>query len=672
MLLSALFCTALATVIPAGSLEGEVEGRPVALPALKTDVVAHLDGDLATVKLTQTFANETGQPMHARYVFPLPEDAAVTAMTLKTPSAEIEARIEKRAKATQIFETAKAEGKKAALLDQERPNVFQQQVANLGPGEKVSVTLTYAHAVPRRDGEYRWQLPLVVGPRYVPSDAAASPDPLGTWTVKSTDRLPNPDHIDRDRVSVVVHMDGGVPIQSVDSPSHELSVKGSGARRTVTLAGGRVLDNKDLRLDYRLASDDVAVGVTTYADAGRGIVSLLVEPPAAVQAENLTPREMVFVLDTSCSMSGIPMEASKHFMREAIADLRPSDMLRMVRFDTAASEWSSRGEPVNAETVRSALAWVDGLGGRGGTDVSAGIRTALKPPVQDGRLRIVVFLSDGYIGNEAHVLGELRSQRGEARIFAFGIGNAVNRYLVEEMAREGRGVARIVGTVGRGGRGGGLDAQEATEAAAQLAERLEAAVLTDVSIDWGTAAVRDTTPTVLPDLFAGEPLRVMARFDAPGVHEVTVRGRIAGRAATLPLKVTLPKEAAAHTALPNLWARSQVEDRMIDLLDPTATATARQTLQDQVTTLGLEYGLVTQWTSFVAVAPDAPLPSAQDTKTADVATPPPAGVSPKAYGGPTFGGGAAPEPATWLGGLLLVSMAGGSLWGRRRRDEASR
>lgn len=657
-MLALLIAPALATVAkpPAAALEAEVDGRPVALPTLKTDVDARVEGDLATVHLVQTFRNDTGTTLSPRYVFPLPTDAAVYEMTLTTASSTTRAEIRRREEAAALFAQAERDGKKAALLDEQRPNVFTQRVSNLAPGEEVRIELAYAHVVPRRDGAYEWTLPLVVGPRYVPSAESlpVAPLPEGQWTLQPTDLPPLPSTVDPGRVAVTVRIDPGFATAGVTSPSHPLDVRPDGEAHVVSLAEGRVLDNRDLVLTWRNAGEGAAVGTSAWAQAGHGYVSVLVDPPATAAPEDLARRELVFVLDTSCSMRGFPLDASKRFMRTALGGLRPTDRFRLVRFSSDATEFESGPVPADAETVERAAAWIDALEANGGSEVNRGLTRALGPPPDEDRMRIVVLLTDGYIGNEPDIVRQIEVQRGAARIFALGIGASVNRYLVEQVARSGRGVARVV-----------LGPEDAPAAADELARRLAAPYLTDVRIDWGDAPVREAAPAVLPDLFLGEPLRVVARYDAPGRFRVTVHGLVGGRPAALPLELDLPADAAGNDALPIAWARARIEDRTIAWMDPAADPARRDALREEITVLGLEHRLVTPWTSFVAVAPDPPVPAGTAVASATVPTPAPAGVSSGAFGG-SWGGNAAPEPATWLGGALLLGLGGLSL--RRRVD----
>ncbi len=414
-------------------------------------------------------------------------------------------------------------------------------------------------------------------------------------------------------------------------------------------------------------------------------MSLLLEPPASARAEQITPRELVFVLDCSGSMSGTPLEASKRFMRRSLPKLRPSDWFRIIRFSDAASEWTAAPVPATQENVRAGLRYVESLYGSGGTLMTSGIRRALAPPVPENAIRLVVFLTDGYIGNDVEIVRLIQQERGEARFFSFGIGSSVNRYLIREMARVGRGAARIV-----------LPSEDANLAADELADRLAAPVLTDVEIDWSETPVFDAFPHELPDLFLGQSLRVMGRYTKAGTYSVTVRGKIAGQPVSLPLELALPSQQSgiAGDALPILWARAQIEDRMTSFMNPAVSAAERERFQEEVTELGLAHRLVTQWTSFVAVARAVVNPGGWGP-TGDVAVPPVEGVSELAYppsalpgngntngpksnsllaagpvnvlSGSEFQGNAAPEPATWVA-LAMLTLVSGVFLRRRRRS----
>jgi len=648
-----------------GAVEVQVGEATYALPLLRTEMEAHLSGDLATVTLTQSFANPLDVAVEGTYAFPLPADAAVYAMRMTVGDEVIEAQIRQKEDAKAEYEAAKREGKAAALLVQERPNVFTQQIANLVPGETIQVAIEYAHAVPRQDGGYAFHFPMVVGPRYTPAGESAGGESAGgleAWALKDYAPVNTPQAVDPDRVGITVHIDGGMPVRAVASASHALEVSEDGPDwRTVRLAEGRAIDNQDFVLSYQLEAAAPAVGVTTWSEDGQGVVSLLIEPPGEGVAA-VTPREMVFLLDCSGSMSGVPMDASKRFIRQALQELRPSDRFRIIRFSEAASGFSEAALPATPENIRAALGYVEALEGTGGTQMVEGIKAALTPEIPEGYMRMVVFLTDGYIGNEAEVIELLEAEREDARLFSFGIGNSVNRWLIEELARAGRGVARVV-----------RPDEDAGAQASALAARLQSPVLTDIRVDWGEAPVHTATPTQPPDLFLGSSLRIMGKVDAAGEWPVTVHGRVGGAPVTLPVTLTVSRDAPEAGALPVIWSRSLVEDGMVDYLSPFNTPEDRERIQGDITALGLKYGLVTQWTSFVAVSKAAVNPGGESAASA-VPTPGVEGVSARAYSGTGgfsgVGVSGTPEPAEWAAILMLMALTGWR-FSRFSRDQPS-
>lgn len=713
----------------AGRITAEAAGKTILFPSLKTDIVADVQGDLATVTVTQTFVNPTSTPLNAKYLFPLHKDAAVFAMTMELGEEIVQAKIREREEARQTFEQGKREGKAAALLEQHRPNMFTQEIANLMPSDPIKVTLKYTQTVPRIAGGYELVVPLVVGPRYFPADPASRPHaaallppsragdtpadavprtdvpntttlpgvsapPPGVWQLGPVPDYPDvagltiPGTIDADRVSIRVNLASGIPITGVMSTTHPLTTAGDAKAKTVTLAGDRTVDNCDFILRYNLSGSAPQAGLLAHRDAREGTFSLLIEPPQAPADADITPREMVFVLDTSGSMSGQPIEASKTFMRHALQALRPADYFRIIRFSNNASEFTSGPIPATSSNIRAGTAYVDRLYADGGTEVLAGLRQAYGVAQSPGTLRIVVFLSDGYVGNEPQILRLVSENVGQGRLFAFGIGSAVNRYLIEEMARHGRGLSRVIDPT-----------EKSHEAAIQFASRLKTPVLTDIQIDWGGLKPLHVTPALIPDLFEGDSIRIQGRFETAGTHVVKISGRVNGRPALLPVQIDLPKGPAdaATEAIPLIWARSRIADHMHELMVPQSLRASRQedtTLKAAVTDLGLKFSLVTQWTSFVAVSERKVNADPPSARSADVPLPIVKGVEPSAYpnagrqaglgasrivpaGGPVieargpvmpssqpaFSGGAAPEPEHLVGlGLIALLL----LWRLRR------
>ncbi|MDG4595913.1 MAG: VWA domain-containing protein, partial [Candidatus Contendobacter sp.] len=602
------------------------------------------------------------------------------------------------------FEKAKGEGRAAALLSQHRPNMFTQDIANLMPGLPIKVTLTYAQTVPRVDGAYELVVPLVVGPRYQPQGAGVAPGQpapkggvqhwnaqmgtsggataknsqtaYGQWEVEQLPAYPPvfelnvPDQIDPERVGLTVHLNAGMAIANIESRTHPITKETPAQDRAeVRLANGRTLDNRDFVLRYTLAGTRTQAGLLAYRDQRGGFFSLLLEPPQVPAATDITPREMVFVLDCSGSMDGLPIDASKAFMRAALRRLRPTDSFRIIRFSDSANEFSAQPLPATPQNIQAGLRYTDSLRGEGGTEMSTGIRQALAPPVPTGAIRIVTFLTDGYIGNEAEILALLKANLNDARLYAFGVGTGVNRYLLSEMGRVGRGFTRY------------MDPTENLEkVAGELADRLQSPVLTDIQIDWGGLEVSEQSPDRLPDLFAGQSLRIQGRYQQPGRYEIKVRGLVQGRPAILPLQIELPETSTEGEAVPIIWARSLIGDLHYQM----TTGAHRlgnesvnvDALKQRITELGLNFALVTPWTAFVAVSEKIYNAHPESTPTLPVPVAQVKGTTERAYGEPAvpittgavFTGGGAPEPATLLGlALMALLLAGFLVRGRSRR-----
>ncbi|TAL34594.1 MAG: VWA domain-containing protein [Alphaproteobacteria bacterium] len=669
--------------IVGGRIEAIADGRPVNFPLLKTDIVANVKGDLASVTVKQTFSNPMDKPRHATYLFPLNHDAAVNKMVMEVGDERVEAKIQRIEQAKQTFETAKHEGKAAALLVQHRPNMFTQDIANLMPGMPVQVTLTYVYAVPKVDGQYELVLPLVVGPRYQPIGAGAPPSPaaqvsakeqFGQWEIENLPAYPPvagldiPNAIEKDRVSIEVHLDAGLPITAVSSKTHAIKEeKGSETSTVIRLADGRTIDNADFVLHYGLAGKLPQAGMLAHKDKRGGFFSLQLEPPAVPEAKDIAPREMVFVLDTSGSMSGMPVETCKIFMKHALNAMHPGDYFRIIHFSNNAEEYTSRPVAATQENIKRGLDYVNGLYADGGTEANKAIIQAFSMPPKEGTLRIVVFLTDGYIGNESEILQSIAQRLDNARIYALGVGTSVNRFLLEEMGRAGRGFARFIDPTEKG-----------EDVAIQLASKLESPVLTDINIDWGNLKVAEQTPVIIPDLFAGGSIRIQGKYDDPGRHTITVKGRVNGRKAELPVTLDLPQASdEKDSPIPVILARTQIAEDMRLINMPPAfrpKGFSDDTLKDKVISLGLDFNLVTRWTSFVAVSTKIVNEHPELAENTNVPLPMVKGVTQKAYGSSmmqmaSFSGGSVPEPST-IAGLAVISALGlFALWRRRQRRD---
>jgi Ca-activated chloride channel homolog len=579
--------------------DGKITGD---CPLKHTDVRAGISGFLARVTVTQIFSNTATQNVEAVYTFPLPQDAAVDDMTIQINDRTVRGLIKRREEARAIYEHAKNTGHVAALLDQERPNIFTQSVANILPGAQVTVTISYVATLRYEEGSYEFVFPMVVGPRYIPGQAVGqqgggwAPDTnhvpdawrIAPWVAEKGTRAGHD-------ISLELALDAGVPIQELHSKTHVIDVDRQGASRaTVRLHDDAVIPNKDFILRYDVAGAQIADAILTSPSPGRskgagGYFTMILQPPARLPESDIQPKELVFVLDTSGSMWGFPLEQAKRVISRALDELYPGDTFNLITF--SGDTHIVFPEPVypTAENIRKAKAVLVTRNGGGGTEMMKAIRAALAPSDMQDHVRVVCFLTDGYVGNDMEIVGEIQ-KHPNARVFSFGIGNAVNRFLLDKMAEAGRGAAEYVTL-----------ADKADEAADRFYERVRSPLLTDLYIDWGGLPVTDVYPQRLPDLFSAQPLIITGRYTQPASGEVHLKGTRAGGPFTRDIPVAFSSSTPAFDALAGFWARRRIDDLMSQDWLGLQRGAMKPALEEQITQLGLDYRLMTQFTSFVAV-----------------------------------------------------------------------
>ena len=558
-------------------------GNPAGLcPLEHTDVDADIAGFLARVTVTQKFHNPSSDPVEAVYTFPLPDNAAVDRMTMRVGERVVTGKIKPREEARAIYDEARAAGRVASLLDQERPNVFTQSVANIMPGERVEIEISYVETLGYEDGSYKFVFPMVVGPRYIP---AGVPD-AGRVTPPVTPKGTRAGH----DVALRVRLDAGVPLMDVRSTMHAVDLQRTSDRSAVvTLASKREIPNRDFVLTYDVAGAKIEDALLTHRDERGGFFTLILQPPDRVAAEDVSPRELVFVLDTSGSMEGFPIEKAKETMDLAFEALRPQDTFNLITFAGDTYVLFPECVPASPENMRRARAFLATRAGGGGTEMMTAIRTALEPSDRQDHVRIVCFMTDGYVGNDMEIIAEIQ-KHPNARVFSFGIGSSVNRFLLDRMAVEGRGEVEFVAL-----------SDDGSAAARRFAERVHNPLLTDIEIDWGGLAVSDVAPGRVPDVFSARPIVVTGRYADAGKGTIRIRGRAAGRDVVREVAVDLPARAPDHDVIATLWARRQVEAVMSRDWAGMQSGAPREDVRAAVTKLGLDFGLMTQYTSFVAV-----------------------------------------------------------------------
>jgi Ca-activated chloride channel family protein len=556
--------------------------RVIDVPLEHTEVAIHATGHLAEVSVEQRFRNPFDHKIEAVYLFPLPTGAAVNDLEIQVGDRVVKGEIAKRADAKATYVRAKKAGLVAALLTQERPNLFTQHVANLEAGATITVRMRYLEPLRYEDGGYEIVFPMVAPPRYIPegSKQAADKDAVQPAVLPPETRSSHD-------IGLTVDIDAGVAIKNVASTSHQIvQTPGATANRTaISLAPGDTIPNKDfvLRYDVAGAMPEVSVLAHRTGDAP-GSFFLTVQPPRVAAPSEVTPRELVFVVDTSSSMRGAPLAKARELVRSMLTTLAPDDTFQIVRFADAASALGELPIANKPKNVEYALAWLDALEAGGGTAMTEGIAAALDFPHDPLRLRLTVFITDGYVGNEDEILATVHAKLGASRLYSFGVGTAVNRYLLEEMASFGRGAVQVV-----------RPDEDTAAAVATFHDRIAKPVLTDVTIDWGGLAIADATPAVIPDLFVGQPLVLAGHYTAPGTATVTVTGKANGRDVTLAVPVELPA-AADRAAIATVWARARIAE-----LGRAEIRAATDATRDEITKLALEHRLMSKYTAFVAV-----------------------------------------------------------------------
>ncbi len=575
-------------------------------PLKQTDVKAEVSGFLARVNVTQEFWNPSKEKIEAVYVFPLPQNAAVDDMTLQVGDRTVKGLIKRREEARNMYEAARRGGQVAALLDQERPNIFTQSVANILPGERVLVTISYVQLLKYEAGAYEFVFPMVVGPRYIPGNVATGHQG-GGWS-PDTDRVPDASRITPPvapkgtraghDISIEVSLDAGVPIEEFRSTSHEIDWDRTSVHSArLNLRHARVIPNKDFILRYDVSGGRIEDAVLVHkASAARpkdlrsgGFFTLILQPPDRIPESEITPKEIVFVLDTSGSMSGFPIEKAKEAMKLALEGMHSDDTFNLITFAGDTHILFPEPAPATAENLKRAQQFLASRSGSGGTEMMKAIRAALDPSDSQEHVRVVCFMTDGYVGNDLEIIGEVQ-KHPNARVFSFGIGSSVNRFLLDKMAEAGRGEVEYVALNDDG-----------SAAARRFHERVRTPLLTDLEIDWNGIPVADVYPQRLPDLFSAKPVILTGRYGVPSRGTIRLRGKRAGEAFVREIQLDLPGAQPAHDVLATLWARQRIDHLMAQDSNGAQQGSMQKGLQEQVTDLGLQFRLMTQFTSFVAV-----------------------------------------------------------------------
>ncbi|MEM7104776.1 MAG: VIT and VWA domain-containing protein [Bacteroidota bacterium] len=548
------------------------------MPLKSTSADVSIAGVIADVTVTQVYSNDGQNTLEAVYVFPGSTKAAVYGMEMSIGNRTIVAEVREKGKAKQAYNSAKAEGKRVSLLEQDRPNVFKMNVANILPGDEVKVVLRYTEMLIPEEGVYSFVYPTVVGPRY---QSGMDKDPVESPFLKEGQK-PTYDF------DINVNIQGGMRLADITSPTHNVKVQHTSLKTAeINLAAGpSSKGNRDYVLNYSLAGKMVDSGLLLYEHANENFFLMTVQPPKRVLADHIPVREYIFVVDVSGSMSGFPLEVSKKLLRNLITNLNPDDKFNVLFFAGTSGMVSENSLSATEENVEKALNILENLRGGGGTELLPALQKALDFPRSTEALsRSIVVVTDGYVNVEKEAFDLIRNNLNASNLFVFGIGQSVNRHLLEGMARVGGGEAMVV-----------IDEKMADGKAEKFRKYINSPVLTRINVTFEGFEAYDIEPTTVPDVMAERPVLVFGKYRGTPSGNITVTGFAGKEAFRKNYAVAEAVPSTQNAALRYLWARERIK-----LLDDFNRVDHNSNAKTEVTKIGLDYNLMTAYTSFIAI-----------------------------------------------------------------------
>ena len=611
-------------------------GQTHDIASLDTRVDYRVNGLVAEVSVRQSFRNDASSWLQGQYLLPLPDDAAVFALTVHIGERVIEGEIREKEAAQKIFEQARDSGQRAALVENDGANLFRTAVTNVAPGETIDVELRYWQRVTYADGSFSLRFPLTYTPRYHAFDGtspeSADPGIDGGQAFATTQSEPPL------TTSIHVALDAGVPLADVTSPSHAIVSSRHGRAWTVQLRDASVLPDRDFVLHWQpLPFTQPNVAAFEQNIDGEHYAMLMMLPPQ--QSSLRLPRELILVIDTSGSMGGASIRQARAALDLALRQLQPDDRFNVVEFNSIMRAWQPEAVPADTAHITEARRWVAALEATGGTEMAPALRFALAGHAPSGYVRQVVFATDGAVDNPAGLMTIIDDALGDSRLFPIGIGSAPNADFLAAAARHGRGSETVIAD---------LDAVQ--DAMRGLLARLDHPAMRDLAIDWPPGS--EAYPQALPDLYLGEPLLAVAKLAAP-IGQVQVHGQLADREWTAPARLD---NAQATQGLDKLWAKSRIDE----LEDRIRRGDAEDTLKPEIVSTALKAHLVSRYTSLVAVDRTPARSKDQELKHTQIPNVLPAGSA--------FAQTATPATLQFL--LALLALLAGLLLRRAERVAA--
>jgi Ca-activated chloride channel family protein len=581
----------------------------------KTEMEAEITGVVARVRLRQVFQNPYDERLETIYVFPMPENAAVDAYSFRIDEKVIKGVVKEKEQARKEYEQAKQEGHKAGLLEQERPDIFTQSLVNIPPKATVVANIEYVHPLKIDGADYLFSFPMVVAPRYIPGQPMSRAN-VGRGWADDTDQVPDASKITPPYmppgmraghdITVSVTIDAGMPIEAITGVTHELAVnKTSETTATVSLKNGPTIANKDFILEYKVGGQSTMLAALTHKDAGGdGFFSIVIQPKHSVERKEVSPRDLILLLDISGSMQGVPVGQLRGFAEYVLGTLNPQDRFNIIAFNDEIKTLAAQYQSATPQNISQGQTFIRALNASGGTEMLPAIRQALQPSSEEEKRNVyVILVTDALVGNDSSILNYLNQpQYAHLRVYPVAMGPAPNDYLIQRAAEIGRGFSMRI-----------ANEDNAAEMAKRFAAKISYPIMTGLAMDWGQLKVKDLIPEPLPDLYADRPLVLTGRYEKAGTSKVKLTGNIMGNPVVSEFDLSLPENNPAHDSLPVLWARSRIRQ-----LENKEVGNISNATKDKITEIGLTYQIVTDYTSFIAVERDIPGDLSKNLRTQPV------------------------------------------------------
>lgn len=662
MLLLFLLCPSAVCAEESGGSSGDITLAPYffiegadpstdSFPLKETKVSVNINGTIAETYVTQTYSNEGQNPINASYVFPASSKVTIHGMKMEIGNEVITAKIKEKEEAKQEFEEAKNEGKSASLLEQQRPNVFTMDVANIMPGDIVRIELHYTELITAAEGIYQFVFPTVAGPRYISPFDLTDENATVDWA--ATPYL-NEDADSNGKYDIDVNLSAGVPVTGLSCKSHDVNIAWNNqSTAQITLADSKdFAGNRDYILEYKLTGQEMQTGLMLHTGEDENFFMLMVQPPERCKPEEIPPREYIFVVDVSGSMYGYPLDTAKELIRNLVSNLRETDSFNLILFSGNSALMSPKSLPATDENIEKAISLIDKQEGGGGTELLSALENAVALPADKNISRSIITLTDGYLFGETKIFDLIRENLNNASFFSFGIGSSVNRYLIDGIAKSGMGESFVV-----------TDPDDAKNTAERFRTYIESPVLTDIHVSFNGFDAYDIEPAQIPTLFAQRPIVLFGKWRGKPTGSIQISGVTGNKDYVQTINAADVTPLASNNAIKYLWARTKVER----LTDYGLNAPDQEEVKKEVTEIGLKYSMMTPYTSFIAVSE---IVRNKDKKSTDVdqPLPLPSHVSSLAVGtGYTLG--SEPEGIMMLClTAAIVSFNLVNIWRRQRKQ----